>query len=151
MNRIIHFICCSIFASVAVCASAQTVQPGIVMEYNERAAKTPLPGVELNIRSAGATASDADGRFALDFPTLHAGDRVTVRSVAKVGYEVFNKEAVEQWNINPTRPFTLVMCRTDRFRRLRDLYMSNSSASYRAQYARERAAIESLRSEGKLR
>ncbi|MCM1037177.1 MAG: tetratricopeptide repeat protein [Bacteroides sp.] len=121
------------------------------MEYNERAAKTPLPGVELNIRSAGATASGADGRFALDFPTLHAGDRVTVRSVAKAGYEIFNKEAVEQWNINPSRPFTLVMCRTDRFRRLRDLYMSNSSASYRAQYARERAAIESLRSEGKLR
>ncbi|MCM1037179.1 MAG: hypothetical protein NC406_07640 [Bacteroides sp.] len=141
-------VVCLVGAATAI---AQTSQPGIVLEYNERAAKTPLPGVELNIRSAGATASGADGRFALDFPTLHAGDRVTVRSVAKPGYEIFNKEAVEQWNINPSRPFTLVMCRTDRFRRIRDLYERNASENYRRQYSRERAAIDRLRSEGKLR
>lgn len=85
----------------ALTLSSQVVQKGLAVEYNEKAAKTALAGVEFRVQRAGSTASDAKGAFALDFPTLKAGDRVAVRRIEKPGYEIFNKEAVEQWNINP--------------------------------------------------
>lgn len=60
---------------------AQTTQSGIVQEYNEKAKKTPLPGVELNVRSANTTASDKDGKFSLQFLTLKPSEKVNVRRV----------------------------------------------------------------------
>lgn len=86
---------------IAITAHAQTTQYGIVQEYNEKAKKTPLAGVELNVRSAGHTVSDNKGAFSLRFLTLKPGEKVNVRRIEKLGYEIFNKEAVEQWNINP--------------------------------------------------
>ena len=96
---------------LSLSASAQVVQKGVVVEYNEKAAKTALAGVEVRAQRAQSTVSDKKGSFVLDFPTLKAGDRVAVRRIEKPGYEIFNKEAVEQWNINPSQPFTVEMCR----------------------------------------
>ena len=67
--------------------SAQAVQDGIIKEYNEKNAKTPLSGVELNVRSAGSTVSDTDGEFSLRFLTLKPGEKVNVRRIEKLGYE----------------------------------------------------------------
>ena len=134
-----------------VAANAQALQNGIVQEYNERAKKTPLAGVELNIRSAGSTVSDADGKFALQFLTLKPGDRVNVRRIEKLGYEIFNKEAVEQWNLNPSEPFVVVMCRSDRFKKIRDNYQRVASESYARQLKKDEAALARLKSEGKIK
>ena len=88
-----------IFIAIYFCFSqsyAQTIQNGVIQEYNERAKKTPLGGVELNVRSAGSTVSDGNGNFKLQFLTLKPGEKVNVRRVEKLGYEIFNKEAVEK-------------------------------------------------------
>lgn len=136
---------------LSLSASAQVVQKGVVVEYNEKAAKTALAGVEVRAQRAQSTVSDKKGSFVLDFPTLKAGDRVAVRRIEKPGYEIFNKEAVEQWNINPSQPFTVVMCRSDRFKRIRDGYERAASASYERQFRKEKSALEKERAAGKLR
>ncbi len=132
-------------------AFGQTVQRGVVREYNERSAKTPLAGVELRVSGAGSTMSGRDGSFALEFLTLEPGERVNVRRIEKEGYVLFNKEAVEQWNLNPSNPFVLVMCRADRFKRIRDNYYRNSEERYATQYKKERDELGRLQKEGKLK
>ena len=148
MNRFLT-IFCGLYVTIS--ASAQVVQQGIAVEYNGKADKTALAGVEFRVQRAGSTASDAKGAFELDFPTLKAGDRVAVRRIEKPGYEVFNKEAVEQWNINPSRAFTVVMCRSDKFKALKDRYYSNSEERYAGQYRSAKAELERLKKEGKLK
>jgi len=146
----------SIFIIVAaICANAQTVQNGVVMEYNKKVQKTPLAGVELNVRSAGSTVSGRNGNFSLKFLTLKAGDRVVVRDngrdIRKEGYEIFNKDALEQWNLNPNAPFSIVMCRSDRFKAICDNYYSKASVNYKKQYDKEISAVNKLKNEGKLK
>ncbi len=83
---------------------AHTSQPGIVQEYNEKAKKTPLAGVEVRAKSASNAVSGKGGSFKLEFLTLSPGSSVNISRIEKRGYEIFNKEAVEQWNINPDNP-----------------------------------------------
>ena len=124
-------------------AWSQTLQRGIVKEYNERLAKTPLGQVEIVVANAGSTVSDSDGRFSLQFRTSKSGDKVNVRRVERLGYEVFNKEALNQWYITKEgNPFSIVMCRSDKFKRIRDNYNAISSASYEKQRIREEKLLE---------
>ncbi len=148
---IVRLALCVFLLLISIVAAAQTTQKGIVQEYNDKAKKTPLPGVELNIRSANSTVSDKGGQFYLQFQTRKPGDAVTVRRIEKLGYEIFNKEAVDQWNINPDRPFVIVMCRSDRFKQLRDNYEKVASASYARQLKKDQAALEKLKADGKLK
>lgn len=130
---------------------AQTIQKGIVKEYNEKEQKTPLAGVELNVRSANNTVSDKAGNFTLEFLTMKPGEKVNVRNIQKAGYEVFNKQAVDQWALSPQTPFLIVMCRSDKFKRLCDTYYSQASASYRKQYEKETASLNKLKAGNKLK
>lgn len=130
---------------------AQTVQTGYVKEYNEKSKKTALAGVTLNVRSANSVVSDKNGKFSLQFLTLKPGQKVNVRRIEKSGYEIFNKEAVEQWILSATTPFTVVMCRSDRFKKIRDNYERVSSASYSRQLKKEEDALAKLKKEGKLK
>lgn len=130
---------------------AETVQKGIVKEYNEKAQKTPLPGVELNIRQTNNTVSDKNGSFTLSFLSLQPGEKINVRRIEKFGYEVFNKEAIEQWNLNPKSPFIIVMCKSDKFKQIRDNYERISSESYAKQRKKEEDSLAKLKAEGKLK
>lgn len=135
-----------------VTSYAQSVQQGVVKEYNEKLAKTPLGEVEIVISNASSTVSDGMGSFILQFRTLKPGDKVNVRRIEKLGYEVFNKEALEQWFISrDSLPFTIVMCRSDRFKRIRDTYSQVSSESYKKQQKKEEARLEAERKAGKLK
>ncbi|MCM1520154.1 MAG: tetratricopeptide repeat protein [Lachnoclostridium sp.] len=147
MRNLLPFI----FLVLSLAASAKITQPGVVKEYNEKAEKTPLPGVELTIRHAGSTVSERDGSFSLDFLSLKPGERVNVRRIEKLGYEVFNKEAIEQWNLNPSTPFVIVMCSSDRFKKIRDNYERISSESYARQLKAEQAKLDRLKQEGKIK
>lgn len=131
--------------------NAQTIQKGIIQEYNEKAKKTPLSGVELNVRSAQNTVSDKSGQFSLRFLTLKPGEKVNVRRIEKLGYEIFNKEAIEQWNINPKTPFVIVMCRAEKFKAIRDNYQRVASASYDRQYKKEQSRLAKLKEDGKIK
>lgn len=131
--------------------SAQVVQRGLMLEYNEELAKSPLGGVEVVVRGAPSSVSDASGGFELEFLTQSDGERVSVTRIEKPGYEVFNKEALEQWNINPEEPFRIVMCESGRFKRIRDNYSRVSSESYARQQASEESRLRELLEDGALK
>lgn len=147
ISRVLFFI----FSLCAIQTYAQTIQNGKIQEYNEREKKTPLEGVELTIRSAGSTVSDKSGNFKLQFLTLKPGERVNVRRIEKLGYEIFNKEAVEQWNINPKEPFVIVMCRSDRFKKLRDNYRNGSLEGLTRKLKQKEAELSKLKQTGKIK
>lgn len=149
MNRIIATI-----ALLMLCGQSysQSTQSGFVKEYNERLEKTPLNLVEISISNAASTVSDDNGNFILQFRTLKPGDKVNVRRIEKLGYEIFNKEALEQWFISrENRPFTIVMCKSEKFKRIRDNYSRVSSASYEKQLKKEEAKLAAERKSGKLK
>lgn len=129
---------------------AQTIQQGVIKEYKETAQKTPLAGVELSVRSAGSTFSDNRGEFSLSFLTLKKGEHIDVRRIQKAGYEIFNKDAVEQWNLNPNEPFVIVMCRSDKFKQLCDIYYSKASENYKKQYDKGIATYKKLLASGQI-
>lgn len=144
------FVC--LLSVVSATSFGQSVQPGYVKEYNERMQKTPLSDVEIVISNASSTASGVRGDFMLQFRTLKPGDKVNVRRIEKLGYEIFNKEALEQWFISrDNRPFTIVMCKSDRFKRIRDNYSRVSSESYEKQLKKEEARLQAERKAGKLK
>ena len=129
---------------------AQTSQKGVVKEYREENNKRPLAGVEVEITNAGSVVSDRKGDFLLEFRTFKPGQKVNIRRIEKTGYEIFNKEALEQWNINPDEPFTIVMVKQELFKQIRDNYSRISSQSYAEQYDKEKAALDKERQEGRL-
>lgn len=128
------------------------MQSGIVMEYNEKNQKTVLPGVEIVISNAGATTSGTDGKFKLSFRTLKPGDKVIYKRIEKLGYELFNTEALSQWYISRNDvPFTIIMCKSDKFKRIRDNYFRISSQSYAKQYKKEQEELAKRRKKGQLK
>lgn len=141
---------CAILAIIHMTIAAQTVQNGIVLEYNEASPKTALPGVELRVYPAQSTVSDINGKFQLEFLTLNPGERINVRRIEKNGYEIFNKDALEQWNLNPNMAFSVVMCQSDKFKHLKDLYYANSEERYSRQYRTAQANLLRLRDENRI-
>ncbi len=130
---------------------AQSVQQGIVMEYNGSEQKTPLANVEIAVRNAGRCSSDTLGRFTLQFRTLHPGDRIEVHEIARLGYEIFNLDAVNEWRIARDGGLVmLVLCRSDRFKSLKDRYNAIASRSYAEQEKKAEARLDELRRQGAL-
>jgi tetratricopeptide (TPR) repeat protein len=131
---------------------AQIVETGCVKEYNERMEKTPLDQVEIIVSNAGSTVSDSLGNFVLEFRTLKVGDKVSVRRIEKIGYEVFNTDVLDHWVIsNDDQPFSIVMCKSEKFKRIRDNYSAISSASYEKQMKKEMRLLEVERKEGRIK
>ena len=149
MRRIIILCCLFIVVNNAI---GQVVQNGTVKEYNERLEKTPLNQVEITISNAASTISDDEGNFTLQFRTLKPGDKVNVRRIEKLGYEIFNKEALEQWYVaRSNTPFVIIMCKSEKFKRIRDNYTRVSSDSYEKQLKKEEARLAAERKAGKLK
>lgn len=138
-----------IFVALYLQASSQTTLKGKVLEYRGSNTKEPLQNVEIIIQDAGSTVSSRDGSFTLSFRTKHKGDAVKVIRIEKLGYEVFNTEAVSQWNIGES--FTIVMCSSVRFKSLRDNYFRVSSVSYAKQYKAEQRRLARRRKATKMR
>lgn len=139
-----------LFFFVFTSTFSQTVQPCVVMEYNERLKKTPLGNVVLKVKNAGAALSNGKGECTLRFRTLKPGDRVEYSqgNIVRDGYEVFNKDALEQWTLSGNQStFRIVMCRSDRFKRICDNYQTAMSVNYRKQRDREIEEIKKLKKE----
>lgn len=147
LKRILAFLCLGLATAAAVAQSEQSI---VVMEYNGAKPKTPAAQVAVSALGAAGVITDAEGRATLKFRTLRAGDAIKLRALTKAGYEVFNTEAVEQWTVAPQTTFTLIICRSDRYRQLYDQYMSVSSQSYERKLKAEQQQLEKLRQEGKL-
>lgn len=145
-----NIIIATILLMSALAAGAKTVQTGVVREYKGKAKKTALAGVELQVYPAQSTASDRNGNFRLEFLTLKPGERINVRRIEKEGYEIFNKDALEQWNLNPTAPFMIVMCRSNMFKQLKDTYYKNSGERYARQYRKAQDELKRLKEQNKI-
>lgn len=145
-----NIIIATILILSALAVGAKTVQTGVVREYKGKAKKTALAGVELQVYPAQSTASDRNGNFRLEFLTLKPGERINVRRIEKEGYEIFNKDALEQWNLNPTATFMIVMCRSNMFKQLKDTYYKNSGERYARQYRKAQDELKRLKDQNKI-
>ena len=141
-----------IILAIALTALAQATQPCIVKQYNQRQQKTPLGGVQVVVRGAQTATSAANGTLTLNFATLKPGDRVPFRSATKAGYEIFNKAAVESWNISRDKtPFVIVLVRSDYFTQLKQNLKQTSVTSYKTKYEKAKADLAKQQKEGKLK
>lgn len=131
--------------------SAQSTQQVKVLEYLGKEQKKPLKGVSLSVQNAASVMSDEQGVLTLQFRSLKDGDAVQLRRIDMSGYEIFNQEAVDAWTISSKQTFTLVLCKSDRFKALCEQYNAVASASYERQLKKDKSAIEKLRQEGKLK
>ena len=152
-NRIINYLGTFILLFMVTCVFGicQSVNAQI-KEYNEELAKTPLAGVEVSVNDAGQRVSDSKGMLTLRFLTKNIGDHVDLVEISKLGYELFNKDAVAQWNISgESRPFTIVMCLSERFKKIKDNYNTISSASYAKQKRKEEERLKNEHQKGLLK
>lgn len=143
-----------LFCLLCFCQSvrAQSFQPCVVKEYNEELAKSPLAGVEVCVNDAGQRVSDTQGRLTLRFLTKNVGDHVDGVVISKLGYEIFNSDAISQWIISgESRPFTIVMCKSERFKKIKDNYNKVSFESYAKQQRKEEEILEKDRQKGFLK
>ena len=145
------FIMVATMLAIVCPMSAWTLQKGVVQEYRGKNKKTPLSNVELKVKHASSTVSDKKGRYELQFRTLKPGNKVNVHRIEKLGYEIFNKEALEQWYISSqNESFTIVMVKSKNMKKLRDEYSIASSKSYKRQYENDKAKLEEERKQNKL-
>ena len=130
---------------------AQSVQNGLVMEYNGSQKKTALANVEIAVRNAQRTVSDRNGRFRLDFRTLKPGDKIEVREIQKNGYVIFNQEALDEWRVaKGNEPFTIVLCKNNHFMDLKERYYAIASKSYAQRRVVEEKALADKMLNGEL-
>lgn len=135
-----------------VTCQGQATQPCIVKRYNQKQSKTPLADVLVEVRGANTAYSDAAGVLTLRFTTLKAGDRVTVRSISKPGYQIFNKTALEQWNISSSsKPFEIVLVENVYFNNLKAQLKESSKKSYETKYLQAKAELEKEKERGRLK
>lgn len=84
---------------------------GILEEYQGRANRTSVGGVDVSAEGSNLAATDNKGLFVLEFEK-----GITVVNdfdFDKEGYVIFNRDAVKQWNIanNINRRFHVVICK----------------------------------------
>ena len=141
-----------IILAISLTAMAQATQPCIVKQYNQKQQKTPLAGVQVEVRGAQTATSAANGSVTLQFATLKPGDRVPFRAATKAGFELMNKTAVEQWNISrDQKPFEIVLIQSAYFTQLKGKLKQSSVDSYHEKYEKALAELEKLQNEGKLK
>ncbi|MCX6256405.1 MAG: tetratricopeptide repeat protein, partial [Bacteroidia bacterium] len=90
--------------------NAQTSVKGIVTEQNS--GNKPIPGVQLKALGTTPELTDNAGLFQLLFTAKKPGDRIIVSEISKKGYEVVNKDVVNNWIItdNINDKTKIVMC-----------------------------------------
>lgn len=150
MKRII--ICFTIFAFASLNSIAQVIQQCVVKQYNKKNAKSPLSGVQVEVRNANTATSDANGRLSLSFPTLKPGDRVVFRTATKAGYELMNKNVVDQWYISRNNSiFELVMINSTLFSQLKQNIHQVAFDSYKKKYDEAMSELVRLEKAQKLK
>ncbi len=140
-----------IVLATTLAAMAQASQPCVVKKYNQKKQKTPLAGVQVEVRDAGSATSAGNGTVTLKFATLKPGDRVTPRRITKSGYEIFNKQAIDQWTISRGATFEIVLVQSSYFAQLKSKLTQSSTDNYKKKYEQEKAEKEKLLKAGKLK
>lgn len=114
----------SIFCLATTTCMGQIAQMGKTLQYNGTNTKATLDGVSISAIGAPTTVSNENGDFTLNFRVLHAGDKVNIRRIEKSGFEVFNPDQLEQWNISAKgEAYNIVLCSTE--------FLNNKKSEYR--------------------
>ncbi len=140
-----------IILATALTAMAQATQPCIVKQYNQKQKKTPLAGVQVEVRDAGSAISDKAGLLSLKFATLKPGDRVTVLRIIKPGYEIFNKDAIDQWTITRGATSEIVLVQSSYFTQQKSKLTQSSTDNYKKKYELAQTELAQLHKAGKLK
>lgn len=128
---------------------AQVEQHGRTMLYNGAKPKTPLAGVSISAYGAATTQSASDGKFTLQFRTLHPGDKVNIRRLEKANYEVFNTEALEQWYITRSNiTYEVILCETATLNQIKDKYRQAATQVCTERLQKAESEAEMHRKEG---
>lgn len=90
--------------------NAQVTVKGVVTEQNS--GNKPLAGVQIKALGTTPEQTGNDGLFQLTFASKKPGDHIIVSEISKKGYEVVNKDMVNNWVIssNSTGKTKIVMC-----------------------------------------
>lgn len=135
-----------------VSLEAQSVQNGVVLLYHGKEAKTPLKGVSVSATGAPASMSDAEGKFVLNFRTLHEGDAISFRRIELAGYEIMNQEAVDVARVaRAGETLTIIMASAEEMQKLRDGYRTVAAERYQQQYDQAQLQLKKLQEEGKIK
>lgn len=133
-------------------AFAQATQQCIVKQYNQRKPKTPLSGVIVIAKGSNTGVSTDDGKVTLTFNTLKPGDRICDVVAIKDGYEIYNKEVVENWIISRIQSaFELIMVRSDYFSQYKAKLTQVSQENYQKKYEQAKRELQQSREAGKLK
>ena len=135
----------------ALTTLAQATQPCVVKQYKQKQQKTPLAGVQVEVRDAQSATSATNGAVTLQIATLKPGDRVTVRRIIKPGYEIFNKAVIDQWTITRGATTEIVLVQSSYFTQLKSKLTQSSTDNYKKKYEQEKAEKERLLKAGKLK
>lgn len=124
-------------------AAAQIVQRGVVLEMSS--GRRPVSGVE--VRAVGAAPSDSDmkGRFELNLPASLPGDPLFLDRIYKQGFELVNREKVEQWNLSADAVLEVVLGRTKVIDSLRKRYYRIGMSAVEQAYRRSVVELEARR------
>jgi len=89
---------------------AQTTVKGFVTEQNS--GNKPISGVQIKALGTEPELSDNAGQFQLNFTNKKAGDRIIVSEITKKGYEIVNKDIVNNWVITnyADKKTKIIMC-----------------------------------------
>ncbi len=89
---------------------AQTTVKGLVTEQNS--GNKPIAGVQIKALGSTPEQTDNAGLFQIVFTSKKPGDRIIVSEISKKGYEIVNKDVVNNWLIpgNPVEKTKIVMC-----------------------------------------
>lgn len=124
---------------------AQIKQEGIVMQYNGTQQKSALGNVEIAVYGAAHALSDAKtGAFTLSFVTSKQGDALRFRQgyPRRSGYEVFNNETLNNWNLSTSRKLTVVLCTTEYMQQRKASLTKVTEAYYSKRLAQQKEELE---------
>lgn len=148
MIKRLSFLLTFLFCSFMVNVQAQSVVKVRVLEYNGKEAKTPVPNVALQVSGAGTTATNANGECLLRFRMAKAGEKVILNKIDKVGYEIFNTSAVNNWHISEDAPFTIVICKSEMLNSLYDQYMKVTSEHHEQRLIAQESVLNQQKVDG---
>ena len=144
--------CIVLLLMMTTLAFGQATQLCVVKQYNQQKPKTPLSGVTVFAQNSNTAVSGIDGKLKLSFITLKPGHKIRDVVASKAGYEIFNKDVVNNWIISRDQSiFELLMVQSDYFLRYKTQLKKVSQDNYRKKYEQAERDLLKLQEEGKMK
>lgn len=136
-----------LFFMISIFSFGQIIQKGQILEYNGRESKTKITApIAITVVGAPSTVSSSEtGGFSLNFANNKMGDRLSFvngQLPKYIGYELFNTETLNNWNLSASQTLNVVFCKKSKFREYVDNYYSKGNESYELQLNTEKQKLD---------